>query len=422
MTRRLLWIAGAIVIVGVAVVLGLRFVTRPTPPAPTVAAPAGNETGTVKFLMEQQWAIRMKLAKATPASVARQITATGRIVPAPGRHVVVAPPVAGILTGNTLPRVGQAVDRGETLAVVRQTPTAAEAAQIAAGQAQAQIETVRLEAERRRLAESVKEAEVRRNHAKGEFERAQRLYEAKAYALRQVQAAEADYGAAESTLAAAIAQRDVVASARITAPAGSAGGATHAIQAPIAGTVVRVAKGLGEQVGAGDAVLELLDPSVVWIEVPVFERDLSRLGKQTRAFFTTPAAPGKEYTGRLVDAGVVVSRDTRAVTVVFEVPNPDRALRVGLQANVRLDADQRVDVLMVPRDAVLEAEGKRFVYVLVSGEDFQRREVFVGDEYGEQTAIVSDLKPGERVVTQGAYQLRQHELRPWTPGAHTHET
>lgn len=422
MSRRRFWTAAAIVIGAMAVVLGLRLVSRPTPPAPTAAAPAGTETGTVKFLMEQQWAIRMKLAKATPASVAGQITATGRIVPAPGRHVVLAPPVSGILTGTTLPRVGQTVNRGQTVAVVRQTPTAAEAAQIAAGQAQAQIETVRLEAERRRLAEAVREAEVRRNYAKLEFERARRLYEAKAYALRQVEAAEVDYRAAESTLAAAVAQRDAVASARIPAPTDPAGGVTHAIHAPIAGTVVRAAKALGEQVGAGDPVLELLDPSVVWIEVPVFERDLSRLDQRTRAFFTTPAAPGKEYAGRLIDAGGVVNRETRAVTVVFEVPNPDRALRVGLQANVRLDSDQRADVLMVPREAVVEGEGKRFVYVLVSGEDFQRREVVVGDEYGEQVAIVSGLKAGERVVTQGAYQLRQHELRPSSPGAHTHET
>jgi len=421
-TRRRLWIAGAIVIVAVAAVVGIRVVRRTTPPPPTAAAPTSSETGTVKFLMEQQWAIRMKLAKATPAAVARQITATGRVVPAPGRHVVVAPPVAGILTGSTLPRVGQAIDRGQRLAVVRQTPTAAEAAQIASGQAQAQIETVRLEAERRRLAGAVREAEVRRDHAKVEFERAQRLYEAKAYALRQVQAAEADYRSAESTLAAAIAQRDAVATARIPTPAGSATGASHVIQAPIAGTVVRVAKGLGEQVAAGEAVIEILDPTVVWIEVPVFERDLSRLGKQTRALFTTPAAPGKEYTGRLIDAGSVVNRETRAVTVVFEVPNPDRALRVGLQANVRLDADERADVLMIPREAVLESEGKRFVYVLVSGEEFQRREVVVGDEYGDRIAIVAGLEAGERVVTQGAYQLRQHELRPSSPGAHTHET
>jgi cobalt-zinc-cadmium efflux system membrane fusion protein len=421
-TRRRLWIAAAIVIVSLVAVLGLGVVRSMAPPPPISAAPASSETGTVKFLMEQQWAIRMKLAKATPAAVARQITATGRVVPAPGRHVVVAPPVAGILTGITVPRVGQAVDRGQTLAVVRQTPTAAEAAQIASGQAQAQIEIVRLEAERRRLAEAVKEAEVRRNHAKVEFERAERLYEAKAYALRQVQAAEADYRSAESVLAATIAQRDAVAATRIPPPTGWATGASHVIQAPIAGTVVRVAKGLGEQVAAGEAVAEILDPTVVWIEVPVFERDLSHLGRQTRAFFTTPAAPGKEYTGRLIDAGAVVNRETRAVTAVFEVPNPDRGLRVGLQANVRLDAEERADVLMIPREAVLESEGKRFVYVLVSGEEFQRREVVVGDEYGDQVAILGGLKAGERVVTQGAYQLRQHELRPSSPGAHTHET
>ena len=51
-----------------------------------------------------------------------------------------------------------------------------------------------------------------------------------------------------------------------------------------------------------------------------------------------------------------------------------------------------------------------------------RRDVVVGDEYGEQVAILAGLAAGERVVTQGAYQLRQHELRPSGPGAHTHET
>jgi membrane fusion protein, heavy metal efflux system len=422
MKRRRATIGIALVIVAIAAVVGVRSVRRSDTPAPAAPAPAATDTGTVKFLMEQQWAIRMKLAKATPAGVARQITATGRVVPAPGRHVVVAPPVSGVLTGTAYPRVGQAVERGQTLAAVRQTLTAAEAAQIAAGHAQAQVETVRLEAEHRRLTEAAKEAEVRVRHAKAEFERAERLYAAKAYALRQVEAAETEYRAAESMLTAAVAQRDAFGAARIPALAGQPSGSVQPLQAPIAGTVVRVVKGVGEQVAAAEAVLELLDPSVLWIEVPVFERDLSRIGKGTRAVFTTPASPGKEYTGRLIDAGAVVNRDTRAVTMVFEVPNPDRTLRVGLQANVRLDADERVQVLMVPREAVLESDGKRFVYVLLSGEEFQRRDVEVGDEYGDQVAIVGGLRAGERVVTQGAYQLRQHELRPSIPGAHTHET
>jgi multidrug efflux pump subunit AcrA (membrane-fusion protein) len=77
---------------------------------------------------------------------------------------------------------------------------------------------------------------------------------------------------------------------------------------------------------------------------------------------------------------------------------------------------------MIPREAVLEAAGKRFVYVLRSGEEFERREVTLGDEYGDTVAVLSGVKPGERVVTQGAYQIHLHELRPAAPGAHTHET
>ena len=61
------------------------------------------------------------------------------------------------------------------------------------------------------------------------------------------------------------------------------------------------------------------------------------------------------------------------------------------------------------------------MYVLISGEEFERRDVVLGDEYGGKIAIVSGLKSGERVVTQGAYQLKLQELRPADAGAHTHE-
>jgi membrane fusion protein, heavy metal efflux system len=416
-------IALAVVIVVVAVVLGVRAYRARTPESrPSDAAAPANETGTVKFLMEQQWAIRMKLAKAVPSAVARQVTAPGRIVPAAGLHAVVASPVSGLLDGGTLPRVGQRVARGDALATVRQTPTAAESAQIAAGQAQMDIERARLDAERRRLAEAVKEAEVRRDHARSEAERARRLYEQKAFALRQVEAAEADYRAAEASLAGAIAQRDALRDARSPAAPANAPTAGYSVRAPIAGVVVRVAKGPGAQVGPGEPIVEIIDAQKVWLEVLVNERDVARLGRISRATFATPAAPGKEYTATLVDRGTIVNPQSRTITMVFEAANADQALRTGQQANVRLDSEQRVDVLLVPLEAVLESEGKRFVYVLRSGEEFERRDVTVGDEYGDRVAIVSGLKAGERVVTQGAYQLRQHELRPSSPGAHTHET
>jgi multidrug efflux pump subunit AcrA (membrane-fusion protein) len=92
-----------------------------------------------------------------------------------------------------------------------------------------------------------------------------------------------------------------------------------------------------------------------------------------------------------------------------------------MQANLRLDADEQVEALLVPKEAVLDNEGQKIVYVLLSGETFQRRNVTVGDEYGDTTAILSGIEEGERVVTQGAYQLKLQELAPADPGAHSHE-
>jgi multidrug efflux pump subunit AcrA (membrane-fusion protein) len=92
-----------------------------------------------------------------------------------------------------------------------------------------------------------------------------------------------------------------------------------------------------------------------------------------------------------------------------------------MQADVRLDAGSKEKVLLVPREAVLDNEGKKIVYVMRSGEEFERRDVVLGDEYGSKLAVISGVKQGERVVTQGAYQLKLQELRPANAGAHTHE-
>ena len=412
-------VAALAVVVVVLVVIGIvRFRSRPAPAPPSTAETTADASGTVKFLMEQQWAIRMKLAKAEPAVVARQIVTPGRLIPAHGRHASVAPPVAGLITSGALPRVGQVVARGETVATLRHVPSSAEAAQIETGR----IEELRLAADRRRAVQTIAEAEIRVMHARRELDRARRLYEAKAIAQRQLEAAETELKTAEAVLATAVAQRDA-----LQGPAGAsraAGGppsTTYSVTAPIAGTVTRVAKSPGEQVAAGEAILEIVALDVLWVEVPVFEADLPRLARPERAAFTAASMPGTELSGRLVNRGTVVDPRTRAATLLFEVANPDRRLPVGLALEARLDAGERVQAVMVPREAVLEAEGKHFVYVLRSGEEFERREIGGGDEHGPKIAVMSGLKPGERVVTQGSWQLRQHELRPASPGVHTHE-
>ncbi|HLG17943.1 MAG TPA: efflux RND transporter periplasmic adaptor subunit [Blastocatellia bacterium] len=416
------WTAVAVAAIAVIALISYSFLRRTAGSAQPVSPPAPSQAGTVQFRMEQQWLIRMKLAQAEKQSLARQITSTGRVIPAARNQAIVAPPVAGILSTARLPRVGEQVKQGQTLAVLNQRPTAAESAQIAAGNAQLRLENARLEAERRRLRQVAIEADVRLNQAKTEYERAQRLYERKAYSLRQLQAAEADYKAAEANHAAA----DQQLAALTDGSAGKLGGVgvptSYGVRAPISGTVVKVSKAMGEQVAPGEAIVEIVNLDTVWVEAPIFERDLSYLSKQAKPVFTTQAYPGVEFNGTIVDIGAVINEQSRAATVIFEVPNRDRTLRIGMQANVRLDAGESSEALIIPKEAVLDNEGKKIVYVLISGEEFQRRDVTLGDEYGGEVAILRGLEAGERVVTQGALQLKLQELRPADAGAHTHET
>ena len=398
----------AVLLIVVALAAGIATWKRPAGAGGEAEAEAkpGETNGIVAFRMEQQWLIHLKLALVEEAQMPEQIYSTGRLVPEPSRRAVVAPPVAGIIASRALPRIGQYVARGEMLAMLVQTPTAAEAAQI-------QIENSRIEAERRRLAQAEIEARARLSAAGAEADRAKRLLEQKAYSQRQFEAAEADRQAAQAVLAAIQEQLKTL----HTAPSTS----NYEVAAPISGTVVDVRKAAGEEVRPGEAILEIVSLDVLWVETPIFEKDLGRLSKNMEAAFTTTAYPGKEFRGRLINISAIVDEHTRAAQAVFEVPNPSRELRLGMQANVRLGLGKRAQVLLVPKESILDNEGKKIVYVLRTGEEFERRDVLVGDEYGGKVAIVSGIRPGERVVTQGAYQLKLQELRPANAGAHTHE-
>jgi len=424
--RRRRWIIlGALALIATAALLFAY--ARRGKQEEAAAPPAAEATGTVKFLMEQQWRIRMKLASVEEQTVARQVAATGRVIPAANHQAVVAPPVGGIILRGNIPRVGQRVAQGQLVATLQQTATSAEQAQIRAVQAQARIEAARIEAERGAAAGEANATRTRLDLARREAERARRLYEQKAYSQRQLEAAEAELRAAQAASEAAQARVEALGAARDLAQSDTGVGigganATYAVHAPIGGVVTKVSKSIGERVAPGEAILEVTNFDTVWVEAPIFERDLALVRANGKASFTTASFPGQEFRGELIDVGEIIDEQKRAAHVIFTVPNSGRALRVGMQADVRLDASESVKAMMVPREAVLDDEGKKIVYVLLSGEEFQRREVKLGDEHGGSVAVLEGLKAGERVVTQGALQLKLQELNPAGAPAHTHET
>ena len=197
------------------------------------------------------------------------------------------------------------------------------------------------------------------------------------------------------------------------------------LHAPIAGVIVAVHATVGEHVQTETPVFTLLNTETVLIEAQLPEADLARLGSSYGATYETSAAPGTfvpllgpEGTGRLVVLGTTVDAKTRTVPLVYEVPNPDGRLRIGMALNVYVETATVAEALVVPVSALVEEDGRTVAFVQVSGETFDKRDLTLGMRDGAFVQVLAGLAAGERVVTKGAYAIRSgvrldHHSRAW---------
>lgn len=174
-----------------------------------------------------------------------------------------------------------------------------------------------------------------------------------------------------------------------------------AIRAPIAGVVTASQVVHGQRVEAGQKLVSLLDPSVVWVHADVYERDLAAVERATRAIITSDAWPGQRFTGRRLALGAAVSELPGTIEGWFEVPNPGGHLRIGLPVSVSVELGGAERLTLLPRAAVLEDGGRATVWVHESPEGFASRPVEVMVRLGERFAV-RGLHDGERVVVTGA--------------------
>ena len=84
-----------------------------------------------------------------------------------------------------------------------------------------------------------------------------------------------------------------------------------------------------------------------------------------------------------------------------EFPNPDKILRPGMFARIRVDLGVRKDTMTVPERALVRLQGKDFVWVVDPENKAKQRAVVTGDQVAENVIITEGLKVGERIIVEG---------------------
>lgn len=407
-------------------------------PNAAVETPANQlETKTVLTVpKESQLLFGIKTETVATRQITGGLKTTGTVRAKPDAKAVVVPPVAGRIFLREGIALGSAVGRGEQIGYVEQVldvsgQTELESQRLEIESQQRDVEARKLEIRNTVLQLQSQQADqrARANQARTQLAQAQRelrrsenlvevgavprkrLEEAQTavkVAEQEITAAEKQVGLLENQIKQANAGQTIFRAPTVRQP-----NKTFPLTAPVTGIINEIRATSGQQVESGTEILSLANLSSVLLEAQVFEKDLPVVRESTRASFTASALSGEVYTigtaegdGRLVSIGQTVNEQTRTVPVIYEVKNPANRLRDGMFVEITVDTSGNQTVLAVPKRAVITEQGQTFVFVFDGGESFEKRPVALGVEGADFYEIKSGLKEGERVVTEGIYQLR----------------
>lgn len=343
-----------------------------------------DDGGRISFLKEQQWATSFGTAAAERRNLRPSISAWGKLKARADGQALVSAPMGGrleLIEGRA-PKLGQRVQAGEVLARLWARPSEGDDAPS--------------------LTLAVEKARIELNHAQHERVRVEGAHKEGVATERELDAAQEFERQAQADLRAA--------QQRMAQWQQAHGGGSGALElrAPLSGVLTEARVTSGAFAQEGEALLRIVDLERLWLEVQVPAAQVGAVHKPSGAWFEVESfeRPWEVSGDALVAAGAEVDEATRTIPFLFEVANPQGALKAGLLAEVHLLTDAPREVLAIPASALIQDGGAPAVFVQTEGESFERRTVQVGLRDGAWVEVLSGLAPGERVVSKGAWSVK----------------
>jgi cobalt-zinc-cadmium efflux system membrane fusion protein len=166
---------------------------------------------------------------------------------------------------------------------------------------------------------------------------------------------------------------------------------------------------LGESVDPNKELFHIIDLSEVIVQADVYEEDVGKVKLGLDARIRVLGYPNDAFAGKIKFIGAQLDPDTRTLPVWISVKNPDWKLRPEMFAKVAVVLNKNEDVLSVPKDALMEDGGEKFVFVQ-TGNTFNRVDVQTGAEDDRFVEIKDGLVPDDMVVTDGKREVYTQSL------------
>ena len=177
------------------------------------------------------------------------------------------------------------------------------------------------------------------------------------------------------------------------------------IRAPIDGVISNRYIRIGETVSVNDPLFEVtsLDPLVAYLHVP--EREYRNIARDQLVGIDIDALAGERIVAAVTRVSPVVDPETGTFKITIEISDDRRRIKPGMFGRISIVYDQHVDVLQIPRSAIIEDSGETSVFV-VEGDRAIRKTVNTGYSSGGMIEISAGIDDDDRIVTVGQVGLK----------------
>lgn len=240
--------------------------------------------------------------------------------------------------------------------------------------------------------------------AKAEYERLKPLYEEKLVTASVFKEAERVYNEAKA----------LVGKGR--------NGSGEVLTSPAAGSIQNLFVKSGDFVDVGTPVAVIAKNSNLVLRADLPARESKHIGEISTANFIPEGADASismnDVDGRKI-SGNTSSASNGYIPVYFSFTGNPLSFPGGY-AEVYLICRERAEVISVPRDALVEIQGNKYVYVAEDEDEYEKRLVKTGASDGRRIEILQGLEEGDKVVSKGASIIRMAEVSAIAPPSHSH--
>ena len=196
------------------------------------------------------------------------------------------------------------------------------------------------------------------------------------------------------------------------------------VNAPINGHMKNILVKEGEYITVGQPLATVSQNQRLVLRAEVSQRYYNAMQSVKSANFKTPY-DNKVYSledlnGRLLSFGKTSNENSFFIPVSFEFDNKGEVIP-GSFVEVYLISSPIENTLSIPVSALTNEMGIYYVYVQIDEEGYRKQEVALGANNGKEVQIIKGLHPRDRVVTQGAYQVKMASASGAIPHGHSHE-